>query len=467
MTQTPWYKSETAKYALYGMLFGIMFPILATCIDIAKLNLDFTWRSAVFVQKKHIIHYIIDTAPLFLGLFAMYGGKNLDKLKEKNKQILKATKFKEDFLANMSHEIRTPMVGVIGMIDLLHKTTELDNLQKEYVSIIQKSSLNLLDILNQILDISKIEAGKLNLHIQNINLKELITQNIDVFSATAKAKETKLLLEYPNELPEIILSDGNRLTQVISNLIGNAIKFTDNGTVKIKVSLVSQKNDDLIIKIEIIDSGIGISEENLERLFNRFSQFHEASIIAGEGSGLGLTISQKLVDLLNGELGVKSKLGEGSNFWFTFKTKLSKNPIIREDKKIVDIGYQKYNLHVLLVEDSDTSILVSKQILKYLGCTVEVAKNGRDALEIFKEDVYDLILMDINLPELNGIQTSNLIRNKNSKVPPIIAITSNALPGDRERFIREGLDDYITKPFTTEVLNIKLQNWFGDHHEYH
>ncbi len=467
MTQRSWFKSEATKYTFYGMLFGLTFPVLATCIDISRLGLEFTWQSAMFVQKNSPIHYIIDTAPLFLGLFAMYGGKNLDKLKEINQQILRASKFKQDFLANMSHEIRTPMVGVIGMIDLLYKTTALDDLQKEYVNIIHKSSLNLLDILNQILDLSKIEAGKFKLSPQHTNLKELILQNIDLFIATAKAKEIDLTSEYSDELPEFIVADSHRLTQVISNLIGNAIKFTENGNIDINTSLVQKKGNELIIKIEIKDTGVGISKADLENLFNRFSQFHKASIISGEGSGLGLTICKNLVHLMGGKLGVHSELGSGSNFWFTFKTKASTISSIQENKSKIASQNQNYNLHVLLVEDSDTNILVSQQILKYLGCTADIAKDGKSALKKFKEDRYDLILMDINLPDLDGVETSNLLRTNFNKIPPIIALTSNALPGDAEKFIAKGLDDYITKPFTTEVLNIKLKNWFGDHHEYH
>ncbi len=467
MNQKSWLKSEAAKYTLYGVLFGFMFPILATCIDIAKLGLKFSWDSVLFVQKNYPIHYIIDTAPLFLGLFAMFGGRNLDKLKEKNKQILQASKFKQDFLANMSHEIRTPMVGVIGMIDLLFKNTKLDELQKEYVSTIHQSSLNLLDILNQILDLSKIEAGKFTLSPKGINFKKLINQNVDLFLANSKAKGIILVSEYDAGLPEYIFADDNRLMQILSNLIGNAIKFTNEGIITVKSSLVSKKNDELTIKVEVIDSGIGISKADQKSLFNRFSQVHNDAILVGEGSGLGLTISKKLVDLMNGKLGVTSEVGKGSNFWFTFETQVS-NTITSSIDKVFDKSKdQKFNLHVLLVEDSDTNILVSKQILKYLGCTSDIAKTGRKALEMFEEDKYDLILMDINLPELDGVETCKLIRKGYKKIPPIIAITSNALPGDAERFIARGLDDYITKPFTTEVLNIKLKNWFGDHSRYH
>ncbi|MHA7059823.1 ATP-binding protein [Aquimarina sp. M1] len=467
MNQKYWLKSEAAKYTLYGVLFGFMFPIISTSIDMTKLGLDFSWESIVFVQKKYPIHYIIDTAPLFLGLFAMFGGRNLDKLKEKNKQILQASKFKQDFLANMSHEIRTPMVGVVGMIDLLFKNTELNDLQKEYVSTIHQSSLNLLDILNQVLDLSKMEAGKFTLFPKTINYKKLITQNLDLFLANSKAKGIYLTAKYDDVLPEQIYADDNRLMQILSNLIGNAIKFTNEGTITVKSTLVSNKNEELIIKVEVIDSGIGISKENQESLFNRFSQVHNNAILVGEGSGLGLTISKKLVDLMEGKLGVTSELGKGSNFWFTFKTQISDEKISTIEKTFDKSNDQKFELHVLLVEDSDTNILVSKQILKYLGCSADVAKTGRAAIEMFEEDVYDLILMDINLPDLDGVETCKLIRKGYKKVPPVIAITSNALPGDAERFIAKGMDDYITKPFTTEVLNIKLRNWFGDHGGYH
>jgi len=442
MSRKTWLKSEAAKYTLYG----------ATVIQ---------------VQKNNPIHYIINTAPLFLGLFAMFGGRTLDKLKKKNQQILKSSKFKQDFLANMSHEIRTPMVGVVGMIDLLFKNTKLDPLQKEYVSTIHQSSLNLLDILNKVLDISKIEAGKFTLSPKGINFKKLTHQNVGLFLANSRAKGIDLVCEYGDTLPEYIFADDNRLLQILSNLVGNAIKFTKDGKITVKSSLVSKKNEELTVKVEVIDTGIGISKKDQESLFKRFNQVHNNVVLGEEGSGLGLTISKKLADLMDGNLGVISEVGKGSNFWFTFKTKKSEVIIPSIEKTFDKSNDQKFDLHVLLVEDSDTNILVSKQILKYLGCTVDVAKTGRKAVETFEEDMYDLILMDINLPDLDGVATCKLIRQGYKKVPPIIAITSNALPGDAERFIAKGLDDYITKPFTTEILNIKLKNWFGDHNAHH
>ncbi|MFC5044784.1 ATP-binding protein [Aquimarina hainanensis] len=469
MSQNVYYKSATIKYTLYGILFGCGFPILATIIEINKLGLDFSWSSIFFVQKNNSLLYIIDTAPFFLGIFAMFGGRNLDKLQQKNRQVLKTSKFKQDFLANMSHEIRTPMVGVIGMIDLLLKNTELSSIQKEYVTTIHQSSLNLLNILNQILDLSKIEAGKFVLSPESVNYRVLINQNVNLFLAPAKAKGIDIHAEYDEALSDYILVDSNRLTQIISNLIGNAIKFTSEGTIQIKSSLLSKKEDQLQVKIEIIDSGIGISKVDQKRLFSRFSQFDDQTIYSGEGTGLGLSICKKLVSLMGGKIGVKSELDRGSTFWFTFNAHTAPHqptaPI--SSKTTSQKNITKFDLHVLLVEDSETNILVTKQILKYLGCTVEVAKTGREAVETFKEEVYDLILMDINLPQLDGIQASKLIRKNHKNVPPIFALTSNALPGDAERFIAKGLDDYITKPFTTEILNIKLKNWFSDYHQFY
>ncbi|MBP2833625.1 response regulator [Aquimarina sp. U1-2] len=468
MKQDSWFMSETIKYTLCGIIFGLLFPILATCIDINKLGLEFSWESVKFVQNNDPMHYIIDTAPIFLGLFAMFGGRNLDRLKEKNQEILKAYQYKQDFLANMSHEIRTPMVGVIGMIDLLSRNTTLDTIQQEYVHTIQKSSYNLLEILNQILDLSKMESGKLKLNTTTINFEDILQQCVDLFLATAKAKDVNLMLNHSNEIPKYIIADGHRLSQVISNLIGNAIKFTDKGSIQINTSVMKRKDQKLTIKVEVIDSGIGISKKDQEQIFNRYSQFHEASMNLGIGSGLGLAICNKLVPLMHGELGVHSELGSGSNFWFTFTTKVSSTtPVVSESKTSIGSNQHTYNLHALLVEDSDTSILVSQQILKYLGCTVDIAKNGKEAIALFKEDTYDFILMDINLPDLDGVQTSKLIRKQHAKVPPIFALTSHALPGDADRFITKGLDDYITKPFTTETLNIKLKNWFGEHYDYH
>lgn len=459
------FRNEMTKYTLYGFLFGLSFPIIATCFDITRQELPFNWISAVTVQQNNPIHFMVDTAPIFLGLFSMFIGINLDKLKAKNKQVIAASKIRQDFLANMSHEIRTPMVGVIGMIDLLFKNTELNPLQKEYVTIIHQSSLNLLDILNQILDLSKIEAGKFTLSPKPTNFTNLLSQNVNLFLATSKSKGLYLKTELSPEIPETLLIDSNRFTQIMSNLIGNAIKFTKSGGITIKASMVNTKKGTLTIRIEVVDSGIGISQKDQKELFQQFSQFHNEAILAGEGSGLGLTICKKLVDLMHGALGVQSTPNVGSNFWFTFKTKkVEKLPEKSLEKPMV---ISSYNIHVLLVEDSETSIIVSKQILKYLGCTVDIATNGHEAVEMFEEGKYHLILMDINLPEINGIQTCQLIRDKSKDTPPIIALTSNALPGDSDRFIAQGLDDYITKPYTTEIMNIKLQNWFGDHNGYH
>ncbi|WP_025739628.1 ATP-binding protein [Aquimarina pacifica] len=465
MIRLSWLKSEAARYAIYGAAFGLLFPILATYIDIERLRLDLSWKSVVFVQKQHPIHFIIDTAPFFLSIFAMFGGLNLDRLRDKNEQILATSKLKQDFLANMSHEIRTPMVGIIGMIDLLSKNTRLDKLQEEYVKTIHQSSFNLLDIVNQILDLSKMEEGKLDLSSGHINFKNLMNQNLHLFLPTATEKNIDLTLNYCKQLPENILADSNRLSQILSNLISNAIKFTENGNIHMNATRLSQEDKKVVIKVEIIDSGIGISKKDQEALFNRYTQFNTNSINYSVGSGLGLSICKKLVNLMQGEIGVKSAPNSGSTFWFTFVAHCTDSSLVEKTK--INSEKPNYNLHILLVEDSEINIVVSQQILKYLGCTTDVARDGIEAIQMFEENKYDLILMDINLPKLDGIETCNVIRKRYTNIPPIIAITSNALAGDSERYIAKGLDDCITKPFTTETLNTKLQNWFGNHLKHH
>lgn len=461
-------RSETFKYALYGIFFGFLFPIVATVFDIYRYDLNPSWKAAFFIQKTYPIHFIIDTAPVFLGLFAGFGGFLMGRLKDNNQQILKTSKFRQDFLANMSHEIRTPMVGVIGMIDLLSKNTKLDTVQKEYVQTIHQSSQNLLNIINQILDLSKIESGKLTFIEKPTDFKRLVNQNIDLFTANCETKGISLISEFDENIPLIIEIDQNRFTQILSNLITNAIKFTKKGSITVRSSLLPNSDKKVaILKIEVIDTGIGISEKDQKKLFDRFNQIQNTNLVTEKGSGLGLAISRKLVDHMHGEMGVTSKLNEGSNFWFTFNARIPSAVKIHPE---ITFDYNKdkqYNLHVLLVEDSETNILVSQQILGFLGCSSVVARTGKEAIEIFKEQVYDLILMDINLPELDGVQTTRLLRERFDKVPPVIAITSNALPGDAEHFIAQGLDDYITKPFTTETVHIKLKNWFGDHNGYH
>lgn len=465
MLLLPWLKSEAAKYMFYGLIFGLIFPILAIGLDLKKQHLDASWQSVVLIHKNQSIHFIIDTIPFILALFAMAIGRNIDTLKEKNKQILRIPKIKQDFLANISREIRTPMVGIIGMIDLLSKNTSLNSLQQEYVKTIHQSSFNLLDILNQISDFSKMESGKLDLSLSHINLKNVINQNLYLFFDTAQEKQIDLTLDYSESLPENILVDGNRLTQVISNLIRNAIKFTEQGSIAVKATKVSQQNDQIKIKISVIDSGTGIDKKKQENLFNRFTHFNSNTYNQDIRSELGLSVCKKIVNLMNGEIGVHSELNKGSTFWFTFLAQAITSNLIQES--YVESKSQHYNLHILLVEDSDINVLVSQQILKHLGCTVDVAKDGLKAINMFEENKYDLILMDINLPRLDGIQTSTMIRKKHKKIPPIIAITSNALAGDAEGYINKGLDDCIAKPFTTETLNNKLQNWFGNHMKHH
>ena len=232
-----WYKTEAAKYALYGAIFGLVFPIIAITIDLLRMNLSFSTESIAFVHKNFPIHFIIDTAPFFLGLFAFLGGLAMDKVKEQNELIVRNSKFKDDFLANMSHEIRTPMAGVIGIIDLLSKSNNINKTEKNYINIIQKSSNDLMKILNEILDLSKLEAGKLDINPAEVNFRELINHVHGLFLAVSKSKNLKLVMETAPDIPEYVIMDGHRINQILSNLIGNAVKFSDQGAITIKSTL--------------------------------------------------------------------------------------------------------------------------------------------------------------------------------------------------------------------------------------
>ncbi|NAS29628.1 response regulator [Flavobacteriaceae bacterium R38] len=458
-----WFKTEAAKYALYGIIFGFLFPIIAITIDLLRMDLSFSVNNIIYVHKNFPIHFIIDTAPFFLGLFAFLGGLAMDKVKEQNKLILLNAKFKDTFLANMSHEIRTPMAGVIGVIDLLSKSNNLNETERNHIEIIHQSSNDLLKIINEILDLSKLEAGKLDIHTTTINFRALINHVYGLFLATSKSKKINLITDISEEIPEYIKIDGNRINQILSNLVGNAIKFSDKGTIKIKSTLVEEQEDTIKVKIEVIDQGIGISQQEQECLFSEFKQANCNK--SKPGTGLGLHISKKLVHLMDGDIGVISEIDKGSTFWFTFntvKSTINTHKGVNNKKAVLSSTNEnlKIGLHVLLAEDNKMICEVIKHMLLRLGCSIEIANNGKIAIEKFKQQKFDLVLMDIQMPEMDGIETTTYIKNNFSDRPPIIGLSANALKGDAEKYISMGLDDYLTKPLTSITLKNKLQEWF-------
>ena len=373
--------------------------------------------------------------------------KELIKAKEKAEQAAKA---KSEFLANMSHEIRTPLNAMFGFIQIL-QDKQLDEESRKYLNIIEKSGENLLTIINDILDFSKLESGKLHIEKIEFNPKEEFEIIYNLFLSKAKEKNITLKLNIEN-LKYNIISDPTRLKQVIANLLSNAIKFTpQNKNITLTIKYNEKKE---MLYIEVKDEGIGIAKNKLKTIFEAFSQADNSTTRKYGGTGLGLTISYRLIELLNGKLKVISKEDKGSRFYFAIPAKKGKLISQKEIKK--EITDKKYNYHILLVEDNKANQLFMSVILKKMGITFDIANDGIEAVEKFKNNKYNFILMDENMPNMNGIEATKKIREiekkKHLKPITIIALTANALAGDKEKFILAGMNYYLSKPLNIEKL---------------
>ncbi len=388
----------------------------------------------------------------------------------------KATKSKTDFLAKMSHEIRTPLSGIISTSELCSKTNLNDN-QEELLNIIRTSANNLLGIVNEILDLSKIESGKFELDMRNFGIKNMIDEVIGLHKVVADEKGLGLKTLISNNVPEFVIGDDFRLRQVLSNLVSNALKFTRKGEVKVNVFAISEEKGKYRIKFEVIDSGIGISEEKLDRLFKEYSQVDSSISRDFGGTGLGLTIAKGIVSKMNGKIGVESEQGNGSTFWFIVDFKEGKGeksmatvPGAKMEQVKLErqkASEQKLNnkkaknisnkLAILLAEDNPINQKVTQINLKSLGHDVDIADNGKIAYEKYISNHYDIILMDIQMPEMDGMEATVKIREYEKDNPEkgkakIIALTANVMSQEAEACYKIGMDDFISKPFKPEDL---------------
>ena len=378
--------------------------------------------------------------------------KYIKTIEQEAQKAQGASKIKSEFLANMSHEIRTPLNAVTGFINLLKDESVNRVKSLEYLNIIENSNKDLLMIIEDILDLSKVESGKLQIDKIDFDPKKEFEVITHLFGAKCSQKNIILSLNIDKNLPSVINSDPLRIKQVISNLISNAIKFTGDG----KSIIVTIKYDDNKLFVSVKDEGIGINKDKLEHIFDAFTQEDSSTTRKYGGTGLGLTISSELVKLLGGELKVKSEVGVGSEFYFSIPVKIGKE-LKKENTNIKEFDFS--DKKILLVEDNKANQAFMKVLLKKLNLSFDIANDGVEAVELCKQnhDTYDAILMDENMPNMNGIEATKLILKfeKENDLPhtPIIALTANALKGDRERFLKAGLDEYLTKPLDGKKLS--------------
>ena len=371
---------------------------------------------------------------------------------------IEAANFKRDFIAHISHEIRTPLTAIEGVSELIEKT-KLSETQKDYLETLKFSIENLRTIINEVLDFSKIEAGQIRINPVAFLSEEIAEKSEKLFNSICK-KPLKFQVEGFDKLPKIIKADKQRVFQIITNLISNAVKYSKEGIVKLSVLLDDViEEDKFLFKIRVQDNGPGIQANLKEKLFKPFSQVHESDDdVQIEGTGLGLSICKDLANLLGGEIGVESEPGKGSVFWFTFVAEAAEPEDLAAKVEEADNSESTISLKVLLAEDKVVNTKVITLMLNSLGHEVVVVNNGKQAVERCKKEKFDLVLMDVQMPVMDGIEATRRIKEECSDPPPVIGLSANAMEGDREKYMKAGMDNYLIKPIKTNDITRAIKN---------
>ncbi|WPU96565.1 response regulator [Mucilaginibacter sabulilitoris] len=432
--------------------------------EIIKDNLSFSVFELQFITFDKRVIWVECRASyhnktIFINISDISPQKSYQEQLIKSKENAEySKKVKETFLANMSHELRTPVNGIIGITNLLLRTN-LNEQQKGMLDLLETSSKSLLGVINDVLDISKIEAGKFNIVRAPNNIRELVKSVFDLLKFRADEGNIEFLLEIDSEVPDNLMVDSLRLNQILMNLLSNAIKFTERGYVKLRVSVLQKHNDKVKLKYSVEDSGIGVPVDRLNKIFESFEQAEEDTVSKYGGTGLGLTIVKKLAELKGGELEVTSQLGKGSIFnfinWHTIAAKPVERVTNKPDKTLTPFN----NISVLVAEDNMVNQFMLSKILKDWNVNVEMVDNGRKAIEKLSAKNYDLILMDTHMPEMNGYEAARIIRVEFAEPKrsiPIISLSASSFDHEQEEALSAGMNDVLAKPFQPYQLHEKM-----------
>jgi len=393
---------------------------------------------------------------------------NYKEIQQARQEAEQASESKSRFLASMSHEIRTPMNGVLGILTLLQET-KLTKEQNHLVNTATESGELLLSIINDILDFSRMEANTLILEQKPFSVKDCINGTIESFTASVSKKNLNLIATYHNTIPDVVIGDVHRFKQILLNLIGNAIKFTSEGTIEVAVSSVQHKEDKIVLNCEVIDTGIGIESTALSYLFDEFTMVDQGYSRSRDGSGLGLAICKRLAALMDGEISVSSQKGDGSTFAFNVTLGIDDSlPKVNQPttlSKPFSISSTIKNSRILVAEDNTANQLVIINMFKNVGMEIDIAQNGQQAVDMVRNNDYNLIFMDISMPEKDGLEACQDIRqlsdSEKSSVP-IVALTAHALTGDRNQFINAGMNDYLSKPMRMSQIVSMLNKYIDE-----